>query len=309
MDADLARPQLGLSSPQYESLVSTTTHIIHNAWLMNAKWPLDRFESQFYIMRNLLDFASAVVGHGCNIVTFQFISSIATVGRYPLHTGRPRVPEAMMGIESVLPTGYGDAKYICELMLESTLRLHPDKFHAMTVRPGQIAGSSESGYWNPREHFSFVIKSSQTLGALPRFEGLLSWAPVDFVAGTTVDLLFRDDPPYPVYHIENPIRQRWEDIMPVLADELHLPQTNIIPFTEWVQRVREYSRHAGSERENPAIMLVDFLDENFLRISCGGLLWETRCREHSKTLADMDPVSEDVTRLYIKNWRAMEFLD
>ncbi|RAK72395.1 uncharacterized protein BO72DRAFT_500986 [Aspergillus fijiensis CBS 313.89] len=310
MDADLARPQLGLSSPQYESLVSTTTHIIHNAWLMNAKWPLDRFESQLYIMRNLLDFASAVVGHGCNIVTFQFISSIATVGHYPLHTGRPRVPEAMMGIESVLPTGYGDAKYICELMLESTLRLHPDKFHAMTVRPGQIAGSSESGYWNPREHFSFVIKSSQTLGALPRFEGLLSWAPVDFVAGTTVDLLFRDDPPYPVYHIENPIRQRWENIMPVLADELHLPQTNIIPFSEWVQRVREYSRHAGSERENPAIMLVDFLDENFLRISCGGLLLETRrCREHSKTLADMDPVSEDVTGLYIKNWRAMEFLD
>ncbi|RAH41004.1 putative polyketide synthase [Aspergillus brunneoviolaceus CBS 621.78] len=310
MDADLARPQLGLSSPQYESLVSTTTHIIHNAWLMNAKWPLDRFESQLYIMRNLLDFASAVVGHGCNIVTFQFISSIATVGHYPLHTGRPRVPEAMMGIESVLPTGYGDAKYICELMLESTLRLHPDKFHAMTVRPGQIAGSSESGYWNPREHFSFVIKSSQTLGALPRFEGLLSWTLVDFVAGATVDLLCRDDPPYPVYHIENPIRQRWEDIMPVLADELHLPQTNIIPFSEWVQRVREYSRHAGSERENPAIMLVDFLDENFLRMSCGGLLLETRrCREHSKTLADMGPVSEDVTRLYIKNWRAMEFLD
>ncbi|PYI32372.1 putative polyketide synthase [Aspergillus indologenus CBS 114.80] len=309
MDADLTRPQLGLSSQQYETLVSTTTHIIHNAWLMNAKWPLDRFKSQLCIMRNLLDFASAVVSHGCNIVTFQFISSIATVGHYPLYTGRARVPEAMMGIESVLPTGYGDAKYICELMLESTLRLHPDKFYAMTVRPGQIAGSSESGYWNPREHFSFLIKSSQTLGALPRFEGLLSWTPVDVVAGTLVDLLLRDDQPYPVYHIENPIRQRWEQMMPVLADELHIPQTNTIPFSEWVQRVRDYSLQAGSERDNPAIMLADFLDENFLRMSCGGLLLETRrCREHSKTLADMGPVSEDVTRLYIKTWRTVGFL-
>jgi len=54
-------------------------------------------------------------------VGFQFISSIATVGLHPLRSGKPLVPEEQMSIESVLPTGYGDAKLVCENMLEKTL--------------------------------------------------------------------------------------------------------------------------------------------------------------------------------------------
>ncbi|KAJ5639455.1 Type I Polyketide synthases (Type I PKS) [Penicillium longicatenatum] len=313
-ETDMFKPQLGLSSDEYASLVRKVTHIVHNAWLMNAKWPIKNFEPQLRIMRNLLDFAkhiSTIRSPGTK-VTFQFISSIATVGHWPIWTGRPAVPEERMTIDSVLPTGYGDAKYICELMIDETLHRHPDQFRAMAVRLGQVAGSSTSGYWNPTEHLPFVIKSSQTLKALPDFDGLLSWTPVDGVASTLVDLvsLPETDTPYPIYHIDNPIRQAWKEMIPVLADTLSIPLSGVIPFDDWVQRVKDHPRQVeGPEGENPAILLIDFLDANFLRMSCGGLLLETKkAREHSHTLASLGPVSNEVTKLFVESWKEMGFL-
>ncbi|KAJ5930368.1 hypothetical protein N7466_005861 [Penicillium verhagenii] len=217
-----------------------------------------------------------------------------------------------MTIDSVLPTGYGDAKYACELMVDETLHRHPDRFRAMTVRLGQVAGSSTSGYWNPTEHLPFIIKSSQTLKALPDFDGLLSWTPVDTVASTLVDLvsLPLTETPYPIYHIDNPIRQAWKEMILTLASMLSIPSNDIVPFGDWVQRVKDYPRQVeGPEGENPAILLIDFVDANFLRMSCGGLLLETKkAREHSHTLATLGPVSDKVTNLFIQSWKELGFL-
>lgn len=313
-ETDMSKPNLGLAVEDYESLVNNVTHIIHNAWLMNAKWPLRNFEKQFQIMKNILQLSREVSNRRApgTKVTFQFISSIATVGHRPIWSGEPLVPEERMTIESVLPTGYGDAKYICELMLDETLHQHPERFRTMVVRPGQIAGSSISGYWNPMEHLSFLIKSSQTLKALPDFEGLLSWTPVDEVAGTLVDLVFLDEDKthYPIYHVDNPVRQPWKEMIPVLAKALDISPQGVIPFRDWVQRVRDHPRQVeGPEGENPAFLLIDFLDDNFIRMSCGGLLLDTiKVREHSKTLANAGPVNERVTRQFIQSWKDMGFL-
>ncbi|KAJ6443315.1 polyketide synthase [Purpureocillium lavendulum] len=311
-ETDLSKPLLGLPRGDYEALLQSTL-IIHNAWLMNAKWPIKRFEPQLQIMRNLLDLALAASDETQAKVNFLFVSSIATVGHWPLHTGNPNVPEERMAIESVLPTGYGDAKYICERMLDETLHRYPERFRAMTVRPGQVAGSSKSGYWNTMEHLSFLVKSSQTLNALPQLGGLLSWTPVDTVAGTIVDLvtLADDRDPYPIYHIDNPIRQLWQDMLPVLADALGIPGDGQVELEEWVQRVKNHPRKGveGPDGDNPALLLVDFLESNFVRMSCGGLLLgTTKAREHSGTLASCGPVEEELTRLFVQSWKDKGFL-
>ncbi|KAI1123177.1 putative polyketide synthase [Nemania abortiva] len=318
-ETDLSKPRLGLLDEEYNYILDNATHIIHNAWLMNAKWPIKRFEPQLQIMRNLLDVAGTVSTRqpAGQKFTFQFVSSIATVGHWPIWTGNASVPEERMSIESVLPTGYGDAKYICELMLDATLHRHPDRFRAMVVRPGQIAGSSTSGYWNPMEHLSFLFKSSQTLGALPALTGPLSWTPVDTVAATLADLLTTSKP-HAVYHIDNPIRQPWQDTLSVLATAMNIPDhhsdgMSVIPLDEWIRRVKDRSSSGVSAREhegeNPAILLVDFLEDNFVRMSCGGLLLDTaRAREHSATLAGCGPVGEDLVQLYVRSWREIGFL-
>ncbi|TGJ84467.1 hypothetical protein E0Z10_g4327 [Xylaria hypoxylon] len=313
IETDLSKPNLGLSEETYNEIVDKVTHIIHNAWLMHSKWPVKRFEPQLRIMANMINLARDVSArHGLGTpVTFEFISSIATVGHHPLRTGQPIVPEVRVPIESVLPTGYGEAKYVCERLLDATLHRYPERFRAAAVRLGQIAGSSVDGYWNHTEHVAFLIKSSQTLGAMPDLRGNLGWTAADDVAGAVVDILLQpnDIRLHPIYHIENPVRQPWDHMIATLARALNI--TAVLPFDEWVRRVRQWPIKADNVADgaNPAYLLADFLDDNFTRMSCGGLLMSTvKAREHSPTLARVGPVSEDTARLFVSKWRDAGFL-
>lgn len=308
LETDTSKPRLGLAGDEYTGLVSSITHIAHNAWPMSGNRPIYRFEAQFQVMRNLIDLCYEANAATSRIISFQFISSIAVVGHQPLWSGNALVPEERVSIESVLPNGYGDAKYACERMLDATLHQHARHFRAMSVRLGQVAGSSKTGYWNTQEHLSFLVKSSQTLRALPNFDNQLSWTPVDLVAATLSDLLFRSSGhPDPIYHIDNPVRQPWRSMIPVWAAALDIPQSNIISFDEWVRRVRHFP--GSVEKDNPAYKLVEFLDSNFLRMSCGGLLLDTtRAKAHSSTLAAAGPVSDEVALGYIQYWKKVGFL-
>ncbi|ROW06285.1 hypothetical protein VPNG_08052 [Cytospora leucostoma] len=171
---DTSKPKLGLSMEQYDYLVSSVTHIVHNAWPMSITRAVDGFELQFKAMKNLLELGrDAYVSQKSATwpIAFQFISSIATVGLHPLRTGKAVVPEESMEVGSVLPNGYGDAKLVCERMLQETLQQFPQAFRPMSVRIGQIAGSRTSGYWNPVEHLASILKSSHTLKSLPDLKG------------------------------------------------------------------------------------------------------------------------------------------
>ncbi|THD00110.1 hypothetical protein EYZ11_000435 [Aspergillus tanneri] len=303
LETNTADAHLGLSAPEFERLKHTVTHIVHNAWPMNGAKGVSSFEGQFQTMRNLVNLArEAAFVH--REIGFQFISSIGTVGRHPLLSDTPDVPEEKVSIDSVLSNGYSEAKFICERILDETLHLYPDRFKTMTIRPGQIAGSSVTGYWNPTEHLPALIKSAQTLKLLPDLQGLLSWTPVDEVANVLVDLLFTTEP-YPVYHIDNPVRQSWSDMVSLLTEELNIPAGNIVPFPEWIHRVKAF---LGGYEDNPARVMADWLDDNFERMSCGGVLLDTsRAREQS-CLASVDAVSPDVTRRYLSWWRERGFL-
>ncbi|KAF2172613.1 hypothetical protein M409DRAFT_35387 [Zasmidium cellare ATCC 36951] len=306
--SDTSKPRLGLAEDQYTELTKTVTHVVHNAWPMSGNRPIQRFEQQFQTMRNLIDLCNEASSNLSRVISFQFISSIAVVGHHTFLTGKPNVPEEKVKIGSVLPNGYGDAKWACERMLDDTLGKHPSYFRTMSVRLGQVAGSSKTGYWNSQEHLSFLVKSSQTLRCLPDFKDGLSWTPVDMVAGTLSDLLLQTSTqPYPIYHIDNPVRQSWSSMIRVWASALNIPLTNVIPFEEWVARVRHFP--GSVEKDNPAFKLVDFLDGNFLRMSCGGLLLDTdKSRKHSPTLAGVGPVADEVAISYIDYWKRSGFL-
>ncbi|CAO1601138.1 fusarubin cluster-polyketide synthase [Xanthoria calcicola] len=307
LQTDTAKPRFGLTEGEYQHLVASVTHLIHNAWPMSAKRPLSGFESQFQVMRNLVDFAceTASARPASFKFGFQMVSSIGVVGQYD-HGCKTKivVPEERVGIESVLPNGYGEAKWGCEWMLDRTLHRHPDRFRTMAVRLGQIAGSETSGYWNPMEHFGFLVKSSQTLGVLPEMGGGLYWTPVNAIAGTLSDLILADHTPHPIYHVENPVGQSWREMTSILAEALHISASNVIPFDRWLERVRN-----APQKNNPASTLIEFLEDNFLRMSCGGLVLDTKkTLEHSKTLRGVGPVSETVARKYIYIWREIGFL-
>ncbi|KAK8077077.1 hypothetical protein PG996_003247 [Apiospora saccharicola] len=324
LETDTSKPTLGLSNDDYAWLSRHGTHILHNAWPMSGTRPLQSFEPQFQTLRNLLDLARAMAtttrddddekdsknNHRRLLIGFQLVSSIGVVG----YAGEPRVLERRVPLSAVLPGGYAEAKWVCERMLDATLHRYPQRFRAMAARPGQIAGSSSSGYWNPVEHFAFLVKSAQALRAWPDLRGRLQWLPVDRCARVMAELLLPqigenedDHEDCPIYHIDNPVGQPWEAMTPVLAAALGIPSSHIIPFQDWIQRVRRSPLSA--ETENPAARLVDFLEFHFQRMSCGGLVLDTQqAQRHSKTMAQEGPVSGDVAECYITSWKEIGFL-
>jgi hypothetical protein len=158
------------------------------------------------------------------------------------------------------------------------------------------------------EHIAFILKSSQSLGVLPDLRGSLSWTQVNDVAGTLVDLLLPDEALSfcPVYHVENPARQPWSEVISVLANSFGIPPSGIIPFQDWLDRVRGFK---GSEMENPAARIVDFLAKDFERMSCGGLVLSlSNTLKHSQTLRQVVPIDEDTVRRYIRAWKLRRFL-
>jgi thioester reductase-like protein/acyl carrier protein len=312
LQTESSLPLLGLQKDQYEKLASEVTHLIHQAWPMSATRPLNGFEPQFAVMRNLLDFAvcSASKRPTAFKFNFQMVSSIGVVGLYQspsanLSFSTTHVPEARASIDSVLPNGYSEAKFGMELMLDLTLHLHASRFIPMVCRLGQIAGSKTSGYWNPMEHFGFLVKSSQTLGALPDVEGKLYWTPVNDVAASLSDIVLREaeEGKYAVYHIDHPTGQSWSEMNAHISKALKIP--TLVPFREWLDRVR-----AAPQKNNPALLLAEFLESNYLRMSCGGLVLDVaHSVEQSKTLREIGPVPEKVVRKYIHIWKEIGFLE
>ncbi|KIM94086.1 hypothetical protein OIDMADRAFT_45882 [Oidiodendron maius Zn] len=306
LETNTSKPMLGLSNMEYTKLVNSVTSIVHNAWPMSITRPVNAFEPQFMAMRNLIQLARECSGRRHQNeprIGFQFISSIATVGYYPLWSGRAIIPEDKMTVDSVLPTGYGDAKLICERILDETLHKYPNDFRPMVVRIGQIAGSKTSGYWNPVEHLAFLIKSSHVLRILPNFEGV-----INDVAASLGELLLNEITPYQIYHIENPARQPWRDMVEVLAEGLGIPRENVIPFNAWIDRVRQFPPSLA-DIDNPAARLAEFLDSHFVRMSCGDLILDTaHTTEHSETLRNSRPLSRDLVMKYIRAWKKIGFL-
>lgn len=304
-ETDLTESEnLGLTEPVYALLVQQVTHIVHNAWLMHFKWPVKQFEPQLRIMANILSLARDISTEHGRLVTMLFNSSIAVVACHPVWTGSPAVEEASVPIESVFANGYAEAKHVCECMLDSTLRRHRNRFRAATIRIGQIAGSTINGHWNSTEHVPLLINSSQTIGALPDLHGSMAWMAVGDIAGGIIEILTQPDhiELHAFYHMENPVRQPWENTIQIFSEVLRIP---VIPFSDWLQQVRQwmYPHDNVASGANPAYTLVDFIQNHFTRISCGGLLMSTsNTVRHFPRLAKLGPISDSLLKQYIDRW-------
>ena len=132
----------------------------------------------------------------------------------------------------------------------------------------------------------------------------LSWLPVDSAAKALVEILFDRLPLRQVYHLENPARQSWEEVVMLMSRELDVPNSSIIPLERWLELV-ESAPGPG----NPAGSLVQFLRIDFLKMSCGSVILNTSASHSvSPTLANMGPVREKAIRSYFSYWRRIKLL-
>lgn len=123
-------------------------------------------------------------------------------------------------------------------------------------------------------------------------------------------------PLFPVYHLENPMRWPWEDIMRVLASRIVQKSVNhahglpLVAYSTWLDRIIQLGElvsnsdkgaadgtsaqqnpdalilpgleqamdasKAFSKKSNPAYDLADFFATDFRRMACGSVVLDTR---------------------------------
>lgn len=127
------------------------------------------------------------------------------------------------------------------------------------------------------------------------------------MAGTLGDLILSPGVKQPIYHIENPVRQPWPAMTKMLCDVLSIPPQNVVPFNDWVSRVRSFPGPA--DKDNPAARIVEFLSEHFVRMSCGDMVLDTKkCRADSLTLRSTGPVDLELLGKFVAHWKETGFI-
>ena len=311
--SDTQSPGLGLDSRLQEELVCQVTHVLHNAWPMDFQRSLESYESQFRVVENLLDFCRRAhhAQHGVK-PKLLFLSSIAVGGRYP---EKVLSEKTLDDPSTTVPMGYAEAKWVCEQILTSAAKHMGDVVEPTIVRIGQLSGSSITGYWNPREHIPALIKASQAIGALPALEGVsrsicvdakgvlliaiqsFSWLPTDIASKVILDILLARGPGDLYYHVENPIRQPWADVLQYLAYVSKPRLQNPLPFDEWTHRAAALTTVEGFPH------LADFLKSDFRNLS-GRLVLDTQhSRELSPHLRSCGGVSLELIDKYLHSWK------
>lgn len=314
--ADLSKSNFNLSHEVWQTLHDTTTLVIHAAWPVNWTAPLRFFEPILTGTVNLINFC-ADASHAPRIF---FISSIGSVANT---TTQNIIPEQVIQTTIPAATGYFNSKYIAEHLVYQAAKNGALR-HAAIARVGQVAGPVRApGQWKIAEWFPSLVESSAHLAALPDDLGpylrVVDWVPVDMLADVLIELALRppittesqDKMEVEVYHPHNLHAVSWSDILPVIADSLG--RVEIIPFPQWVQRMRkdiETAKHQGVEmlqtqlEKNPAARLMDFWKTN-LKLSAKheGEFATTKTAEHSALLRKVPGVNVVWVQKWMEEWK------
>ncbi|KAL7625378.1 hypothetical protein AAE478_004595 [Parahypoxylon ruwenzoriense] len=315
LQADLARPSLGLDDATYGTLRARVGLVIHNAWPVNFNLGLPAFRPQLAGIANLFSLAASAAPRTMRVV---FISSVGAVGGLPAGAGP--APEAVL--ES-LDTPYANGKLLSEILCDAAAR-HLGVPVAI-ARVGQVAGPiRRPGMWNRAEWLPSLVVSSLHLGCFPdnlgpRFSEI-DWVPSDLLADVVVELA--SQPPSAttsssaaeVYNLRNPKTTTWEALLPAItgmAKERLGRMPDVVPPSTWLARLRESmavtdrcDEHdlVNAATSNPAIKLFGFYSNGLWANEAPSQPMAVERALSSPTLRDMPSVGVDWMRKWFDEW-------
>ncbi|KAI5925742.1 putative NRPS-like enzyme [Camillea tinctor] len=322
LQADYARPMLGLYEAAYQELTSRVGLIIHNAWSVNFNLGLPAFRPQLAGLVNLFALAAAAAPRTVRVV---FISSVGAVGGRPATAG-PAPETVLDSFDMRYSNGYARSKFLSEHLCDEAAR-HLGVPVAV-ARVGQVAGPvSQPGLWNRSEWLPSLVISSLHLGCLPEHLGPqfseIDWVPSDMLADVVVDLATQPPPPSQkegteVYNLRNPNTTTWEALVPAVtetAQERLGRKLEIVPPSVWLNRLQE-SIAAASEgdardlttaaNDNPAIKLLEFYRDGLWASGGTSQLMAVERALASPTMKVMPAVGLDWTRKWVEEWIAAQ---
>lgn len=158
-------------------LLSSVTHIVHNAWLSTRddNLPLSVFDGSFRMLRNIIDFAlSSPFPDPPRLLFISSTDTLRGTSESTLtstskreETSGPVVPEGPVGACDAAGGVYGESKWVGEQILAAAASETP--FRPIVIRIGPLCGAA-NGRWREEAHFPMIVHLGVALGALPKVD-------------------------------------------------------------------------------------------------------------------------------------------
>jgi len=255
LEGDPALPGFGLGDDVLSELKSTVSHILHICWRVDFNLSLSSFETNIAGVRNLINFA--LESELATPPRLIFISTFAVV---LLAKSSGPIPEGPASPESATNNGYSQSKWVSERILEVAAEQTP--LRPVMVRVGQVSGGV-NGCWNPLEWIPSIVQSVALARSLPSLETAIQLLPLETSAQALVQTLeAKATPPTLHLHLVNPTPSRWDDVFGYVAKRLDAP---LVPYPEWLSKLKEASTTVKSAQEHSALRLLEFYETFYQR--------------------------------------------
>ncbi|KAI0457437.1 male sterility protein-domain-containing protein [Xylaria acuta] len=302
---DLSRSDLGLHPSHLSDIHTNADAIIHNAWNVDFNQHLTSFETHIAGVSHLAELAARSQRRARLI----FVSSIAGVMNWDTSLGE--VPEQVHTNYSVAGDGgYSQSKHAAEQILQRFAA--SADLNVSIVRVGQIAGpiGDSPGTWSASEWLPMLVKTSKTLGILPKSLGTgddIDWVPINVVAKVFIEVLRHElrsnhESHCRVYHVANPSKTSWGALLPATCHVLG-SDVGLVPFHEWVHKLQEKARKDYDVQRLPALKILPFYKAMAAPPEARmPVLDTTHTLTVSETLANLEPVQGVWMERWIPAW-------
>jgi len=204
--------------------------------------------------------------------------------------------------------GYARSKFVVEHICALACN---NGFPAKVLRVGQLMGDTQHGIWNSEEAIALMIRSAETLNALPLLanDENHSWLPVDIAASIVIELSLQQGEEetgekqqhfFNVWN-HNTISHNNDLLLALKACGVRF---EAVPQKEWVERVRSGTQ---DPEQNPAVKLLPYFEARFGNDAAASDVEfsTTVARKYSRTLNEATAPDEELIAKCVQYWREL----
>ena len=303
---NLSQPHLGLAEEDLSALKVKVDVIVHNAWKVDFNQSLTSFEDHIRGTRSLIDW-SITSPKQPRVVFMSSISSVANWSQVHGHGLVPSVPVSDYRVASRM--GYGESK----LVAENTLDQANDQagVSVSVLRIGQIAGSTNPihGVWPSQEWLPSLLKTSRTIGMVPKDLPDIDWIPIDKLADVVAEIIDADygTDDHRVYNVVNPQTVPWSLMLGVFKTYCGA-HCSVVPLDDWLDELEKTKVDTLGPSElaaKPALKILRVLRE-LMDVKTVASYDTARSVGASVSLGALGPVRQEWMQSWLEQWMALD---
>ncbi len=250
---DLAQPQLGISSQQFEKLAEQIDAIYHNGALLNYIYPYAKFKPI-----NVLG-TQEVLRLACKtkLKPVHYVSSVAVLESSAYYNQRVTEADPVDHYEDIY-LGYSQSKWVSEKLVQTA----GQRGLPVTIyRPPLVSGHSQTGTWNTTGFLCRMLKGCIEMGSIMAdLDLMLDLSPVDYNSRAMVYLSQQKTSLGKVFHLQNPHLLHWNRLIQFM-DALGYPMQQV-SYDAWQKQLSQ-------QPDSPLYPLLPFFRHQW----CKGLTY------------------------------------